>query len=389
MRLLRYKVTRRINGIGQGLFCSETVFSSELNKEFTVVYDCGTLKKDDKNIIKNIISSKDFPKEIEYLFISHFHSDHINCIKDLLRHSVVKHIVMPKITPFQVVSAFVESSENYNPNDFQILKKIFRRTPIIEENRNINYIEIDEYQHIENNPENMEKYRKSILDKELCIYLDGNKTYKVQYIPFNLEDSRTRKFINNLCREYPDLYDALINMEVGKVSNMLKKGGLIREISKIYYNTFTRMNETSMPVLSLLKYDKDNIKRSCLYTGDYTTTIDKKDQKLLQYYSPYINEIAIFQSPHHGSAYDNPQELFDAGFLNYVYSYGAENNFGHPSVSKKLLDSKKWNSYHTVVDNAPKTVEAESIIAESLNFRKNLSKSLDETYNQQPFFRTL
>ena len=91
------RVQRIIHPVGQGAFYSEQLISDS-GKKFTVVYDCGCGMKDQipqevESIIEEWLKDID---QIDILFLSHFHNDHINGF-DLLRNKA-KVVVLPYIS---------------------------------------------------------------------------------------------------------------------------------------------------------------------------------------------------------------------------------------------------------------------------------------------------
>ena len=89
------KLIRTFHPVGQGAFYSERHIIDAT--EFTVVYDCGSTTFREKKLETKIKST--FPKghTIDILFISHFHSDHINGIEFLKKHCIIKKVVLPLI----------------------------------------------------------------------------------------------------------------------------------------------------------------------------------------------------------------------------------------------------------------------------------------------------
>lgn len=94
------RVTRKIHNVGQGAFYTES-FDCHRGKTFNVVYDCGSCwdgrakridyynKKNLSHPFLGIIDKylTDVQKQVDILFISHFHHDHINGVKYLLDHT--------------------------------------------------------------------------------------------------------------------------------------------------------------------------------------------------------------------------------------------------------------------------------------------------------------
>ena len=366
------KFIRRFHGVGQGLFCSEIVKSDKTEHKLAVVYDCGTMKKEDKTIIQNIIDNEDFPKEIDFLFISHFHSDHINCIKYLLGKRVVKHIVMPKITPFQIISACVASSDNYKNEDREFLEQLFSQNITIGDNKKIDYIIIDPFI-----TEDLSAYQDHILSitKENLIFpfKDETTSFDIRYIPFNIESEKTIYFIDAFCKMFKGLYDEIENFKPNSITDLLKINGNFDKVKDLYNNFFPNANETSMPVLSMLVkkdlrcYNGDSTSWGCLYTGDYSANVDNDAQKLLTFYKPYLRDISIMQVPHHGSKYDNPQSLYGFGCKNYILSYGTGNTYDHPGTIT-YINILKYNGVAYDLTEKSQTIEA--VLDTAVHLRK-------------------
>ena len=91
------EVIRTIHPVGQGGFYTE-IFRDGIN-DHCIVYDCGS---ENKQKLKSVISSA-LPDNtpIDILFISHFDSDHVNGIKELIKHHTIKCVVMPQLKQFE------------------------------------------------------------------------------------------------------------------------------------------------------------------------------------------------------------------------------------------------------------------------------------------------
>lgn len=110
-------VTRTIHPVGQGLFCTET-FSDEHNQpQFSVAYDCGSFNQ--KVLSREIQNAFSNGSTIDVVFISHFHSDHICGIPELIKQNANIKIVMPQLSKALLVEAiiynnFYSTEENAN-----------------------------------------------------------------------------------------------------------------------------------------------------------------------------------------------------------------------------------------------------------------------------------
>ena len=90
------EMIRTFHPVGQGAFYSEK-FETWNGDTFTIVYDCGSKTLSGDKLATRIRST--FPKgtEIEALFISHFHADHINGLDVLQKHCKIKRVVLPEL----------------------------------------------------------------------------------------------------------------------------------------------------------------------------------------------------------------------------------------------------------------------------------------------------
>ncbi|MEQ1732892.1 MAG: MBL fold metallo-hydrolase, partial [Bacteroidia bacterium] len=111
---------------GQGSFYGGRILHQEINKVFTIVYDCGTntfITGNSKSLNNEITYFKHHPHyfphndEIELLFISHLDYDHVSGLKRLLKEFKVKNIILPYIEKQYRQFFLVSFSENNDPNN--------------------------------------------------------------------------------------------------------------------------------------------------------------------------------------------------------------------------------------------------------------------------------
>lgn len=91
---------------GQGSFYGGRIWQHEINRVFTVVYDCGTspfIAGNNQSLNSEITHFKYRPHyyphngEIDLLFVSHLDYDHVSGLKRLLKEFKVKNIILPYI----------------------------------------------------------------------------------------------------------------------------------------------------------------------------------------------------------------------------------------------------------------------------------------------------
>jgi len=101
-------MTRTFHPVGHGAFYTEE-FVAEGTK-YTMVYDCGRTKI--KEINGKIDSAFRKGQNIDIVFISHFHTDHINGLKYLLENFNVKRIVLPLLHDEQKIELFLSNQDS-------------------------------------------------------------------------------------------------------------------------------------------------------------------------------------------------------------------------------------------------------------------------------------
>ncbi|RXZ70185.1 MBL fold metallo-hydrolase [Fusobacterium necrophorum] len=376
------KMIRTFVGVGQGNFYVEK-FSE---KNITVIYDCGSLNKEE--LIKKIDKTLSQDKTIDLLFVSHFHQDHINGIPYLLENYNIKTIVLPFLTP-----------ENKKIMEMTYLIELESKGPI-EKNTIMN----DEVYCFINNPDKfiLEKNKKknqNIKERErkytISIYyvLDDiskkqNENYIVggtdfsnilklnridwHYIPFNFRDE---DLIIDLQKRILGVFEDFYSCDLIELALEERKKEVWKAIGKIYKDTIkrTEVNTNSMVIFSgptqqgwigewgggieilLLREvlhemvcKLGDLKVGCLYTGDYNANKNEGFKKLEKFFGKYWNEIGYFQIPHHGSDHNFSKD-FLRGDIFYIISCLQEKNpYGHPG---KNLQNGLSNKLFFIADD--------------------------------------
>ncbi|WP_281322081.1 MBL fold metallo-hydrolase [Flavobacterium aestivum] len=155
---------------GQGSFYGGRIWHHEINRVFTVVYDCGTssfIAENNQSLNNEITYFKHQPyffphnDEIELLFISHLDYDHVSGLKRLLTEFKVKNIILPYIEKQYRQFFLVSFFENDDPdNNFSL-------------DDYISFIE-DPTQFILQNSESTKFYFVKPNDKTEIVYLGYN-----------------------------------------------------------------------------------------------------------------------------------------------------------------------------------------------------------------------
>lgn len=369
-------LTRTIHPIGQGAFYTEQIEGETINPKFTVVYDCGCGNTDKcpQSLQDYLRTCCETFREIDILFISHFHNDHINGIKSLIDNGVkIKNIILPYVEPTVLNDITLFKGEYDDPifdfhiqNPYEILHGITKGNTrfvyVVPENSGVNGPFLPE------DPQATNPFgdKRRIVNINDSIQTEDNTCYCHSESVIRYCDWFFFPFVDKNIADNADLKNLLdsLNKLIGEFrreygSDWLTKGK--EKIVEAYKNINHNLNKTSMMVFSSpvsqnaeigvsLESGRPDCKlitegnplwASCLYTGDIPLNSSICSQ-ILNNLSPY--KIGTFQIPHHGSktglsptntAINNKV----AGSINFL-SCGTKNKYQHPhkEVLKYFLD---------------------------------------------------
>lgn len=363
------KITRIIHPVGQGGFYTETL--SNETQEATFVYDCGGFdkaKKKMKNYLDSFLPKGKSQKQIEAVFISHFHADHINGLQDLLEKAMVKYLFLPQLTEEVLLEAFVYNfclTGTYNYTN-RFLMNLYRGSAKFgNEERQTKIIHVN-YAADNRVPEDLngEAFFENGIELKAWDWEKGENVElsKIELFPANtllyccnwlFIPHNSKVAIENiklLKKKLSDKLGAVIGITDLSVS--LKKIG-VEECKKIYSEVFNgQHNSYSMTLFSgtlenVWRYSgkrphvccdkhlfcEDSFRLCCnpniLYTGDFEPANNMND--ISSFYSRLWNEIGTIQVPHHGSILNYKDELYEHPVRGIV-SVGNENRYHHPDI---------------------------------------------------------
>lgn len=326
---------RTFHPVGQGAFYTER--HSFRGNDFTIVYDCGSLTLKGKKLEKKIKST--FPKDsvIDILFISHFHSDHINGLEILARHCKIKKVVLPLINED---SKTLLKISNLIESDFTDTRLIDNPEEFFGEGVSVLRIESDD---TKNDFENLIPIDISKIEGSIK-YTNGTVfTLTIDmdwyFVPFNFEQNIRKTQFEQALSNY--------NLSLNDIDTIIKINKHKINIIKAYSEVEGDLNINSMILFSGKKSEDEifntvnfdhfclrrhyRLQSGCLYTGDIDLNqpnlINEIETKL-NYFKPFIGTIQI---PHHGSVHNFKSEILFRNIQCAVISYGNTNTYGHPS----------------------------------------------------------
>lgn len=363
------EMKRTFHPVGHGAFYTERFYGGDDNIA-NIIFDCGCFEATKsrmspeafKEQINNAITEEfNEGDTIDALFISHFHTDHINGVAKLIEFCDVKRIFIPKLTPQIVLEAYLTNYVYYE--DIGIVDNFIRRCQRDERTMQVGEFNLDDDVRFELPDLNT---ISSNIDSPTIIMVSERKW---QYIPFNLFDKeseieaaiRTNDNFNSIWKD-----DETINLD--ELSNVIRSIGP-EECRKIYQSVYgDKHNSYSMTLYSgatycciervcpryLCQFDCRNpyfCIKNCLYMGDYEAKTHFDDLK--RFYDDYWKCIGILQVPHHGSEKNYNDGLYDPEKI-CIISAGETDKYEHPNLPT-LNGILKHNSIPIIVTENVKT----------------------------------
>ncbi|MBQ7269821.1 MAG: MBL fold metallo-hydrolase [Bacteroidales bacterium] len=335
------KLKRIFFPVGQGGFSAE-IFSDERDDVcFTVVYDCGSNNKDPRNIqiadFKRLLP--DSHKQIDLLFISHFHQDHINGLDELLKDLPVIKTVIPMLTEELILLTRVQNYLKYKKeaeNQDRIITALYG----IADERDARFGEVVAVKAVDwrVGDDSAMPRNGEMIDSGSKI---GVPDIFWEYQPYNsipLSDQRAIDF----AREVKKIKGAITN---GQLNTSKLVRGCRDKVQKLYRRIVNTRNDNlySLVVASTPKdgvdLTPDGNQPRCLYFGDFDFRYNASLWPRIQGLFPSTGTIQI---PHHGSKDSFGNALLSSGNKVCVIAVGSDNQFHHPDfwVVKNLQDQK-------------------------------------------------
>jgi hypothetical protein len=350
-------MTRTFHTVGQGAFYTER-HKTHKGDDFIIVYDCGSMTFTKDALKKKINSAFNDKDEIDILFISHFHADHINGLEFLKNNFKIKKVVLPYLDDeaktILKVSNYLSCENSYadlidNPADFFGGETVIITVQVNEGEELVSTEEQSDNNDIDNLPTSIASGTK--ITSQTIVH-------KWFFIPFNYEHAdRKKQFENNSGLKLED-FDAANKASVskfkkayekidgkGNVSEKLNKNSMIlcSGFGKSSYLTRCFSNNCNYHSCHHFyhRFYPFQIESGCIYFGDIDLTQNNIVNNIRARLENFLKFIGIIQIPHHGS-----KENFNSDMLDNlpeikcaVISFGTDNSHKHPSdrVISELL----------------------------------------------------
>lgn len=387
------KLIRTFHAVGHGAFYTERFYENEINIA-NIVFDCGCYEgpkscnsrqyyeRQINDIVDKVFPLYNEKTSIDALFISHFHTDHINGIPKLLQNCDVQRVIMPKLTDEAYMQSIMYShfvlGMDLNES-LQTLEQFKDAIRYGEEGNNIIEVEIDEDDISSDGVfDNIDlKELQSPISKPTVLTLFSAKW---KYIPFSTKE-RKHQLINALKQGVVALCPALSKVPVDfkAIAQLLtNQPTLLNQCKTVYENVFGGKNyhnsysmtlfsgtcESSSTCAQQCHQHVKNLPRyctkNCMYMGDFEAH-PKKSRKntncdqLLTFYDKFWEKVGIIQVPHHGSRDNMNIALYSPSKIALI-SAGKDDVYHNPHLDV-ITELQKQNCIPIVVTEAPSTVQ--------------------------------
>ena len=367
------EVTRIFHPVGQGGFYTESFDNKRM-----VVYDCGG-SDNVKESIDSLFDRESSP-QIEAIFISHLHDDHINGLQYLLDKTSAKWLFMPCFSQ-EIVFETLFYNSLQNPNRISINSFVVsliesarsgqsfmgdtRITTISDESSER---EFPSYSLNGNIPPIIPSGTHLTEDK-FWVYIPYNP--KSQKIKFSKVDIKYRSTIEQIYNETSaekqanGLAEFVKNHSVKTCKEIYKAlfGGIHNSQSMPVFSGILPLNNMQLghPLTPFCHFDIDidchhhdflghcfidwhhytphayfsseKIICNFLYTGDYNAQKEENTKAIIKFYKEHQawDTICGIQIPHHGSKYNYHPALYEGRYY-AVASAGIRNKYHHPNI---------------------------------------------------------
>lgn len=370
--------------VGHGAFYTEHFRNSENNHIFTAVYDCGG--KDEDIVQRNIDYMKRIcGKNIDILFISHLHRDHINGFDYLKHNTFIKHIILPYLPNSVIAESYIYNAltgikKGHCDTESPLQHFVFRLGSNEQVYDNMTFVQYEERMSDDNIREILDidhlgKYIESGHPiKVLGDIHNGHEPYWI-YIPINVkvDEEKCKKLIDKICKTMH--FSRIKNgndINWQEMQDALRSAGKkdITAVKRAYKEIFEgNHNAYSMPVYSgpscklhprfwdiwsyrdsyAQQWMKDRCPQSihfnngdnrfdfsemlpCLYMGDFEAKDETNYLELQRILGGYYDIVGMQQIPHHFSLNNHNIELYK----NRICAFGNVDNHGDISFTQSV-----------------------------------------------------
>lgn len=335
-------LTRTIHPVGQGAFYSE-IFSVRKKKLFTVVYDCGSNNKRSLTI-----ETKQLDK-VHLVFISHFHDDHINGIKEIQQNSNPL-IVIPGISHYAFVIDLIYNYLHTGDTRCDSISFMLDCLPALRlAKNNSNKQKQIIIANIAKNSDlgaGFHVVQEGVAAIPTLVPTDDSFLWCYDAYFHEYDKAKEKELIHKLSERISMLAKHISDdyQDEKWYRNLIE--GLseldLKDIKKVFASVYKGSpNRYSMLVHSY-PMDNQNKNMDCLYTGDIKLTQSVK-ANIINIKPHYI------QVPHHGSNNNYDKSIYYKHQIAFI-SVGKANMYGHPGKKTLIGLIQECKTMHTITE---------------------------------------
>ena len=339
--------------VGHGAFYTEQFTNHISGHCFTAVYDCGG-----PQVLDCIDDFNDEEKklDIDLLFISHFHRDHTNGVRELINRANVRQIILPQLEQLMLCEAYIYNAFSSNRKNLDFDSDWQKMIVELANNKSFGDVKIvqvspssaEDNESISTETLSTHTEIKSGTNIVLTTTIDNHNVPWWTYIPVNVTYDQSKA--DSLIIEIEKIANLTIksgrSIDWGRLRQALEQIG-IKKVKKIYKEIYgvDKHNSYSMPVISTptnkiaidlyccdLDWDNDCccelscvrwkvFKRkhmlSCLYMGDFEAADANTFRQLNRVLYDKISQIGIVQVPHHFSPNNHNPQLYEYSLMTF------------------------------------------------------------------------
>ena len=303
---------RTFHPVGHGAFYTERFYDDNDDNIANVVFDCGCFEPGKKRTCETRIKAavdNAFPEncDIDALFVSHFHIDHINGIQHLMNRCDVKKIYIPYLPEWAIIESYLFNciAENNAQCDVNgLIEAIY------------------------NNDVHCE-----IITDTSCVYILCNHNWC--YKAFTPTTAKRVDLTSKIKQKMPGVIVSDL-IDFNKLKETIKQKGV--EFCRQIYTEIYNDNHNSYSLTLFSGSYLRPVSHNCLYMGDYKAK--GKLTELKQFYFAEFSSIGVLQIPHHGSEHNLNHSLYRKG-MECIISSGEYDFYNHPDLKtiKAILNS--------------------------------------------------
>lgn len=351
-------MTRTFFPVGDGIFCLEL-----FENRHAIVYDCGSTSKVRVECHVSKLADRNDIDVIEYVFISHFHEDHVNGLPTLLEKFDVRHVVMPLMSEEDMYLLWLgRQLRQTHPNvitdlgsgDF-VDRLILNPAGAVErysEGTEVGFVAPQDdraqgrmapTENADNHPfrvDGMPRAQKApqaaVIKDEITLET-GESSECWRYVPFTIRyaekaDELKRGLAKLGIRSYSDVVDHVRKHGHKDIRDTYKK--VIGSRFNLYsmavysYSPHIDLDQRVKTCAASTSWYRERIegrkfKAPCLYLGDYEAEKDENWNDLASYFKSKtghypLDGLGCLQIPHHGSHHNFNNEFISEDFLSII-----------------------------------------------------------------------